>query len=82
MNPTLEAFHLTSMCTAAGGRFRGALGRAIFRTTCVCQSIIKPDIVINKVIWWVKVKAYGSLLGYNLSMLRSCVRAHCNLTAS
>jgi len=34
---------------AAGGKFRGRLGRAIFQTTAVCQSVLQPDLVINKV---------------------------------
>ncbi|KAF8069498.1 PAP8 [Scenedesmus sp. PABB004] len=33
----------------AGGRFRGALGRALFRTTGVFQSVLAPDVAVNKV---------------------------------
>ncbi|CAL8468643.1 g8183 [Coccomyxa elongata] len=33
----------------AGGRFRSPFGRALFRTEKVCQSVIQPDIVTNKV---------------------------------
>ena len=35
--------------TAAGGRFRSQFGRSLFRTEKVCQSVIQPDIVTNKV---------------------------------
>lgn len=42
MNPDMSA-------TAAGGRFRSRFGRALFRTEKVCQSVIQPDIVTNKV---------------------------------
>lgn len=35
--------------TAAGGRFRSRFGRSLFRTEKVCQSVIQPDIVTNKV---------------------------------
>ncbi|BDA43379.1 probable plastid-lipid-associated protein 8, chloroplastic [Coccomyxa sp. Obi] len=33
----------------AGGRFRSRFGRSLFRTEKVCQSVIQPDIVTNKV---------------------------------
>eukprot|EP01025_Chloroclados_australasicus_P040043 TRINITY_DN41664_c0_g2_i1.p2 TRINITY_DN41664_c0_g2~~TRINITY_DN41664_c0_g2_i1.p2 ORF type:complete len:344 (-),score=18.64 TRINITY_DN41664_c0_g2_i1:468-1370(-) len=33
----------------AGGRFRAGIGRVVFDTRKVCQSILKPNIVINKV---------------------------------
>lgn len=35
--------------TAAGGRFRGSIGRALFKTTGVYQSVLEPDIATNKV---------------------------------
>jgi hypothetical protein len=39
-----------SVCpAAAGGRFRGSIGRALFRTTGVYQSVLEPDIATNKV---------------------------------
>lgn len=34
---------------AAGGRFRNALGRRIFQTRQLCQSVLQPDTVTNKV---------------------------------
>lgn len=37
--------------TAAGGRFRGKIGRALFRTAGLFQSVLQPDIATNKV--WV-----------------------------
>lgn len=33
----------------AGGRFRTGLGRFLFRTTRLCQSVVRPDVVTNKV---------------------------------
>lgn len=33
----------------AGGRFRGGLGKLLFRTTFLGQSVLQPDIVTNKV---------------------------------
>ncbi|KAK9812520.1 hypothetical protein WJX73_005534 [Symbiochloris irregularis] len=33
----------------AGGRFRNAFGRRIFQTTQLCQSVLRPDVVTNKV---------------------------------
>ena len=47
--PGSQASLLFLIGAAAGGGFRSTLGRAIFMTSCVCQSILKPDIVINKV---------------------------------
>lgn len=35
---------------AAGGGFRGSVGRRIFKTTNLCQSVMQPDLVTNKVI--------------------------------
>ncbi|KAL6752597.1 hypothetical protein V8C86DRAFT_2752057 [Haematococcus lacustris] len=35
----------------SGGRFRGRLGRALFRTTGLFQSVLAPDIVTNKISW-------------------------------
>lgn len=35
----------------AGGRFRGGLGKLLFRTTLLAQSVLKPDVVTNKVRW-------------------------------
>lgn len=32
----------------AGGRFRGGLGKLIFKTTLLAQSVLKPDLVTNK----------------------------------
>jgi hypothetical protein len=34
---------------AAGGRFRGKVGRSLFRTAGLYQSVIAPDIVTNKI---------------------------------
>lgn len=34
---------------AAGGRFRGSIGRVLFRTTGVFQSVLEPDVATNKV---------------------------------
>jgi hypothetical protein len=45
----------------AGGRFRGGLGKLLFRTTCLAQSVLQPDIVTNKVRGW--VTAVGGWLG-------------------
>ncbi len=36
--------------TAAGGGFRSGLGRKLFQTTRLCQSIISPTLVTNKVL--------------------------------
>ena len=33
----------------AGGRFRSSLGKFIFQTTDLCQSVLRPDVVVNKV---------------------------------
>jgi hypothetical protein len=33
----------------AGGRFRTGLGKFLFKTNALCQSIIRPDIVTNKI---------------------------------
>lgn len=33
----------------AGGRFRSGVGKILFRTTRLCQSVLKPDIVTNKI---------------------------------
>lgn len=44
----------------AGGRFRGRLGRQLFRTTQLCQSTIQPNIVTNKV----GFRLLGLLAGY------------------
>lgn len=33
----------------AGGRFRGTVGRALFRTAGLFQSVMQPDIATNKV---------------------------------
>lgn len=33
----------------AGGRFRGRLGRTLFKTTGVYQSVLQPDVATNKV---------------------------------
>ena len=35
--------------TAAGGRFRSSLGRALFQTAGLFQSVLQPDIATNKV---------------------------------
>lgn len=37
------------LCTAAGGRFRGRIGRTLFQTTGLFQSVLEPDIATNKV---------------------------------
>ena len=41
--------HDVYLIAAAGGRFRGKIGRKLFKATKLCQSIIQPDIVTNKV---------------------------------
>jgi hypothetical protein len=33
----------------AGGRFRSGIGKLLFRTTRLCQSVLTPDIVTNKI---------------------------------
>ncbi|WIA10095.1 hypothetical protein OEZ85_010302 [Tetradesmus obliquus] len=43
----------------AGGRFRGRLGRLLFQTTGVFQSVLQPDIATNKVTF----KLFGVLPG-------------------
>eukprot|EP00878_Enallax_costatus_P021145 GHUV01022378.1.p1 GENE.GHUV01022378.1~~GHUV01022378.1.p1 ORF type:complete len:153 (+),score=50.07 GHUV01022378.1:1456-1914(+) len=43
----------------AGGRFRGRIGRALFKTTGVFQSVLQPDIATNKVAF----KLFGVLPG-------------------
>ena len=35
----------------AGGRFRGGLGKLLFRTTLLAQSVLRPDLVTNLVRW-------------------------------
>ncbi|GLI58830.1 hypothetical protein VaNZ11_000594 [Volvox africanus] len=44
----------------AGGRFRGRIGRALFRTAGLFQSVLKPDIATNKV----EFRLFGFLPGY------------------
>jgi hypothetical protein len=44
----------------AGGRFRGRIGRLLFKTTGVFQSVLQPDIATNKVAF----KMFGVLPGY------------------
>ncbi|KXZ55844.1 hypothetical protein GPECTOR_2g1395 [Gonium pectorale] len=44
----------------AGGRFRGRIGRALFRTAGLFQSVLKPDLATNKV----EFKLFGCLPGY------------------
>ena len=39
-------------CAASGGRFRGTLGRTLFQTTGLFQSVLKPGVVTNKVRLW------------------------------
>ena len=34
---------------AGGGLFRGGLGKLLFRTTLLAQSVLQPDVVTNKV---------------------------------
>jgi hypothetical protein len=34
---------------AAGGRFRGRIGRTLFQTAGLFQSVLEPDIATNKV---------------------------------
>ena len=43
----------------AGGAFRGRLGRALFRTTAVMQSITEPATVVNEV----RFRLFGALPG-------------------
>jgi hypothetical protein len=33
----------------AGGRFRSGIGKILFRTTRLCQSVLLPDVVTNKI---------------------------------
>ena len=47
----------TQSSNPAGGRFRGGLGKLLFRTTLLAQSVLQPDVVTNKVRlavwrWW------------------------------
>jgi hypothetical protein len=51
---------ISSYDAAAGGRFRGRLGRAFFKTERLCQSVLEPDLVTNKVEW----KLFGVLPGH------------------
>ncbi|EFJ50966.1 hypothetical protein VOLCADRAFT_116549, partial [Volvox carteri f. nagariensis] len=44
----------------AGGRFRGRIGRALFRTAGLFQSVLKPDLATNKV----EFRLFGFLPGY------------------
>ncbi|KAG2445792.1 hypothetical protein HXX76_000396 [Chlamydomonas incerta] len=44
----------------AGGRFRGKIGRALFRTAGLFQSVLQPDIATNKV----EFKLFGMLPGF------------------
>lgn len=39
----------------AGGRFRTGLGKFLFKTNALCQSIIRPNIVTNKI----KISLFG-----------------------
>lgn len=41
----------------AGGRFRTGVGKILFRTTHLCQSVLQPDVVTNKV----EAKLFGFL---------------------
>jgi hypothetical protein len=34
---------------AAGGRFRGRIGRTLFQTAGLFQSVLEPDVATNKV---------------------------------
>ncbi|GLC43911.1 hypothetical protein PLESTB_000922200 [Pleodorina starrii] len=44
----------------AGGRFRGRIGRALFRTAGLFQSVLQPDIATNKV----EFRLFGFLPGH------------------
>jgi len=44
----------------AGGRFRSRMGRLLFQTTGVFQSVLQPDVATNKVAF----KMFGVLPGY------------------
>uniref|UniRef100_A0A7S0RYJ4 Plastid lipid-associated protein/fibrillin conserved domain-containing protein n=1 Tax=Chlamydomonas leiostraca TaxID=1034604 RepID=A0A7S0RYJ4_9CHLO len=44
----------------SGGRFRSSLGRTLFRTTGLFQSVLKPDVATNKVAF----RLLGVLSGY------------------
>ncbi|KAI8476972.1 MAG: hypothetical protein J3K34DRAFT_516225 [Monoraphidium minutum] len=44
----------------AGGRFRGRIGRVLFQTTGVFQSVLAPDVATNKVAF----RMFGLLPGY------------------
>ncbi|PNH04276.1 putative plastid-lipid-associated protein 8, chloroplastic, partial [Tetrabaena socialis] len=44
----------------AGGRFRGRIGRTLFRTAGLFQSVLQPDIATNKV----EFRLFGCIPGY------------------
>ena len=52
----------------AGGRFRGGLGKLLFRTTCLAQSVLQPDIVTNKVLGWVGVDGWLCWVGMGVGV--------------
>lgn len=45
----IRAALIVLSAAAAGGRFRGKLGRALLTTTGLYQSVLAPDLVTNKV---------------------------------
>ena len=45
----LYPYPLLHLHTASGGRFRSRMGRSLFQTTGLYQSVLKPGIVTNKV---------------------------------
>lgn len=57
----------SSLLAAAGGRFRGSIGRALFRTTGVYQSVLEPDIATNK----------ASTARHQLTLMLACAGAAC-----
>ncbi len=48
------------VCAASGGRFRGTIGRTLFQTTGLFQSVLKPGVVTNKVGLGAPVSRAGS----------------------
>lgn len=46
---------------AAGGRFRGTVGRNLFKTTGLFQSVLQPDLATNKVFCYPQCKDWHTL---------------------
>lgn len=66
--------------TAAGGRFRNAAGRQIFQTRQLCQSVLRPDVVTNKVCLCIGAEGHDPLpfLSSTAALLEpaACKRAY------